>query len=157
MTAPATQQDTQPPFGIAPNVVAKLQVLFDQAPGLERVWVYGSRARGDARLESDIDLAFDWPGEEDGLLHLKNQIEEAGLIYRIDALHWQSRLEEEFRNRILRDRKIFWEPRRGQVSLPNEIGATQLKKFRPSRWSSWTAIWRNLANTKRKPSRRWWN
>ena len=129
MTAPATQQDTKPPFGIAANVFSILVGLFDQASGLERVWVYGSRARGDARLESDIDLAFDWPGNDHGLLDLKEQIEEAGLIYRIDALHWQTKLDEEFRNRILRDRKIFWEPRCGQVSLPNEIGATQLKKF----------------------------
>ena len=129
MTELAAQQDTQPPFGIAASVYAKLLGFFDQASGLERVWVYGSRARGDARLESDIDLAFDWPGNDAGLVHLKEKIEDAGLIYRIDALHWQTKLDEEFRNRIVRDRKIFWEPRRGQVSLPNEIGATQLKKF----------------------------
>jgi hypothetical protein len=29
-------------FGIAPNVFAKLQSLFERTPGLERVWVYGS-------------------------------------------------------------------------------------------------------------------
>ena len=119
----------QPMFGIAPNVHDKLQRLFDQAPGLQRVWVYGSRARGDARPESDIDLAFDWPDDDSGLVQLKEKIEDAGLIYRVDALHWQSQIEPAFRERIERDRRVFWEPRKGRAALPAEVGATQLKKF----------------------------
>ena len=46
---------------IAPSTVAKLVRLFEQAPSLEQVLLFGSRARGDFRKESDIDLAVDGP------------------------------------------------------------------------------------------------
>ncbi|WP_372826256.1 DEAD/DEAH box helicase family protein [Polaromonas sp.] len=128
----ASSQDVQTPvaapFGIEPYVYAKLQRLFDQTPGLIRVWVYGSRGRGDARHESDIDLAFDWPEAGHDFLHLKDRIDGQGLIYRVDALHWQDTLAEDFRSRIERDRKVFWEPRRQSADIES-LGATQLKRF----------------------------
>jgi hypothetical protein len=32
--------------------------LFEQTPGVQAVWLFGSRARGDARPDSDVDLAI---------------------------------------------------------------------------------------------------
>ena len=56
----ATPSDRGAPFfGIDEYIVAKLHGVFEQTPGLEAVWIHGSRARGYARLESDIDLAID--------------------------------------------------------------------------------------------------
>lgn len=103
--------DAHAPFGIAPGIHDKLLRLFDRTPGLVRVWIYGSRARGDARHESDIDLAIDWPDAGNAFVQLKDQIDDLGLIYRTDVLHWQDTLADDFRQRIERDRKVFWEPR----------------------------------------------
>ena len=54
---------------------------------------------------------------------------ELPIVYPLDMVHWQSVSPPEFAEKIVQDRQVFWEPRRGVASLPREIGATQLKKF----------------------------
>lgn len=115
------------PFGIAPNVFAKLQALFENTPDLAKVWVYGSRARGDHRPSSDIDLAVEWQ-TPDKQWTLSSGLEELELIYRTDLVNLADTLAPEFRARIERDRKIFWEPRRAAVNAAS-VGAVQMKKF----------------------------
>ncbi|PIQ54822.1 MAG: type III restriction endonuclease subunit R [Comamonadaceae bacterium CG12_big_fil_rev_8_21_14_0_65_59_15] len=125
MTQPADAQDW--PFGIAPNAYARLQNLFDNTPGLARVWLYGSRARGDHRPASDIDLAVEWQ-DPDQPWRLSGALEELELIYRTDLVSLDKPINTEFRQRIERDRKIFWQPRRHAVQAP-ALATTQLKDF----------------------------
>jgi len=118
------------PFGIAPTSHAKLLRLFENTPGLARVWVYGSRARGDQRRESDIDLALEWREKaEFARLNLADAIEEMGLIYRTDLTDLSEKLAEDFRARLERDKKLFWEPRRAAAKRVEAHGAIQLKPF----------------------------
>ncbi len=116
-------------FGIAPTTVSHLHALFEAAPGLRRVWMFGSRARGDARPESDIDLAFDAPGwtfAEHAAL--AGRIESLNLLYKVDAVLLQDTLDAGLRAAIERDRRLFWEVRLHAVDV-REVGGTQLKKF----------------------------
>jgi type III restriction enzyme len=114
-------------FGIAPRAVARLRGLFESTPGLAKVWVYGSRGRGDYRPTSDIDLAVEWE-TGNGPSGLPGAVEDLQLIYRIDMVNLRDKLALDFRGRIERDRKIFWEPRRRSADIES-FGATQLKKF----------------------------
>jgi type III restriction enzyme len=115
------------PFGIAPNVLAKLHALFDGTPGLARVWVYGSRARGDQRDSSDIDLAIEWhgPGTHRAL---SAGLEQLGLIYRTDVVDLGDALAPALVQQIERDRRLLWEPRRRSVDAVR-VGAVQPKRF----------------------------
>ena len=111
------------PFGIAPTVHAKLVRLFESTPGVEGVWVFGSRARGDQRLASDIDLAVDMPeGGDAAFYSLAGAIDALDSIYRIDVVHWQAVHDDDFRARIERDRKVFWAP--GMATPQRAAGAS---------------------------------
>jgi type III restriction enzyme len=113
-------------FGIAPLSVVRLRGVFERLPGIERVWIYGSRARGDHREDSDIDLAID--GDPKSVTSASARIEELGLLYRVDLVALGESLGEKFRVRIERDRKLFWQPRRHPADV-EAIGGISLKDF----------------------------
>jgi type III restriction enzyme len=116
-------------FGIAPASAAKLVAVLESVPGLRAAWIYGSRARGDARPDSDIDLLLDYPdASSEEWASVANRIRELDVIYKIDVARWQDSLDEGFRRRIARDRKLLWAPQRQPVDVES-IGATTLKPF----------------------------
>jgi type III restriction enzyme len=103
--------------------------LFDETPGVARVVLFGSRARGDFRPQSDIDLAVDGPEMgAAGFVRLKRRLEDLGLIYRVDLVFLQDQLDDRFRGFITRDGRTFWAPRR-QCADVEAIGGTSLKEF----------------------------
>lgn len=59
-----------------------------------KVYVFGSRARGDQRKFSDIDLLFELPptsGERDAEVYLiKSAIEESHFPYKVDLVEMKS-------------------------------------------------------------------
>ncbi len=71
--------------GLPDTAVAKLQSVFAAHPHVERVILYGSRAKGNYRPGSDIDLtivgdAVDWQE----LLRIDNEIDDLLLPYKWD-------------------------------------------------------------------------
>jgi len=120
---------TQRQSGIAPGSLAKLLAVFDQTPNVERVVLFGSRARGDFRHESDIDLALDAPAISAAeFVALQTRLEGLGLLYGVDIVHLQELTDDRFKGFIERDGRDFWLPRRGAADV-SEIAGTHLKKF----------------------------
>lgn len=127
--AESDQFATQKNSGIAATTLTTLLRLFEQTTGLDRVWLFGSRARGDFRNESDIDLVVDSPSlDSRDFARLSGDLDELGLMYRVDLVNWNDKLEDRFRSLIQKDRKIFWEPRRHPAQAP-ALAGTQLKEF----------------------------
>ncbi|HEX5786291.1 MAG TPA: nucleotidyltransferase domain-containing protein [Burkholderiaceae bacterium] len=127
-TTAAKLREVQRRSGIDERALGKLLALFDREPGLEGVWLFGSRAKGDFRPSSDIDLAVDLPHEADEV-HLRSALDALGLLYRVDVVRLQSPLADGFRAQMERDRQPFWLPRRAQVTEPTLLGLTELKDF----------------------------
>lgn len=115
--------------GIAQPTITKLQRLFDRTPGLERVLLFGSRAQGTFRNASDIDLAVDGPGmSRSDFSHLRGEIEELELLYPVDVVFLQDKLDERFRGFIERDGRVVWQPRRHAADV-GAVGGVVLKDF----------------------------
>ena len=126
---PEQRQRTQQASGIAAHSLAKLLRLFDQTADIERVFLFGSRARGDFRNESDIDLAVDAPALDGrGMAALQARLEALGLIYKVDMVHLQGGLEERFLAFIERDGRVLWAPNRYLADV-EELGGSHLKDF----------------------------
>jgi predicted nucleotidyltransferase len=97
-------------FGIAAGIARQLRQAFEKGVPPQCVWIYGSRARGFARLESDIDLAIDAPDfDERAFLTLKHRIDDLELIYRVDVVWLQDVRDERFRMEIESHRQLFWQ------------------------------------------------
>ena len=74
--------------GLKPEVISSLQQVFAQFPQIDRVVLYGSRAKGSFRNGSDIDLTIMLkPGVNPGsdlYAEISERIESLDLIYTID-------------------------------------------------------------------------
>jgi len=72
-------------FGLPPHAVDRLSDVFRACPQVERVVLYGSRAKGTYRPGSDIDLTMEGEGLTFAqLLALENQIDELLLPWMVD-------------------------------------------------------------------------
>jgi predicted nucleotidyltransferase len=103
-------------FGLKNSVITSINAVFDQYPEIEQVLIYGSRAKGNYRNGSDIDLTivgedidfstiFKIEGEIDDLLlpymidlSLMKQIQNPDLIahiYRVGQVFYQKQPKSE--------------------------------------------------------------
>lgn len=72
-------------FGLPTETVEKLRHVFQQHPSIQRALIYGSRAKGNYRPASDIDLTIE--GEALGLTELftiETQIDDLLLPWMVD-------------------------------------------------------------------------
>ena len=72
--------------GLSKTVLEKLRRVFAAGPGIERVILYGSRAKGTHRKGSDIDIAI--LGESldfTALLRIETEIDDLMLPYMMDV------------------------------------------------------------------------
>lgn len=79
------QESGVPGFGLSESVIAKINIVFAQYPQVVEVRLYGSRAKGNFRNGSDIDLAI--MGDSVSylqLLRMESDIEDLSLPYKVD-------------------------------------------------------------------------
>ena len=73
------------PFGLTDRALALLHGLFSADPRIERAIVYGSRAKGNFRHGSDIDITLDAPSMDwDGFLRLCAAVDDLMLPWHVD-------------------------------------------------------------------------
>lgn len=85
-------------FGLPERILNAIVSELQKRENVIRAVIFGSRARGDHKYNSDIDLAVYCEGKLPSGLWL--DLDEAAGIYKIDVVDMNSHLDEKLRRRI---------------------------------------------------------
>lgn len=97
-------------FGLEENTIEKINSVFGQYENIEKVILYGSRAKGNYKKGSDIDLvieAKDFTFTD--MLKVENQLDDMLLPYKIDISLIHQVSNPDLIEHIERVGKIFYE------------------------------------------------
>lgn len=99
-------------FGLSDKTRATLVAMFSAYPEILRVIVYGSRAKGNYREGSDIDIALDAPDLTFAqVLAIRGAIDDSNIPYLVDLSRLQDLKEPDLLEHIGRVGKVL--PERG--------------------------------------------
>ena len=96
-------------FGLSENTYQLICSILSNFPGIEKAIIYGSRAKGNYRIGSDIDLAI--IGDQltfDIVINLLNILDESDLPYNFDITLYKSIDNLELKEHIDRAGKVFY-------------------------------------------------
>jgi predicted nucleotidyltransferase len=97
-------------FGLSDKVIEEIQDVFRRHIEVEKVLIFGSRAKGNYRAGSDIDLAVIGNNIDYRLiLKIGCEIDSLELLYGIDLLDYQSKKNTPIGEHIDRVGQIFYE------------------------------------------------
>ncbi|ACM21633.1 nucleotidyltransferase [Geotalea daltonii FRC-32] len=97
-------------FGLKESTIEKINGVFTSCPQIEKVILYGSRAKGNYRHGSDIDLTI--IGNElthPQMLRLANELDDLLLPYKIDLSLFHKITNPNLVEHIRRVGKVFYE------------------------------------------------
>lgn len=99
------------PFGLSDGTIQKINSVFSKYPAIEKAILYGSRAIGNYKNGSDIDLTL--TGNSDLNLNtlgkIENDIDDLLLPYSFDLSLYSMITDESVRDHIQRVGAIFYE------------------------------------------------
>lgn len=91
-------------FGIKENTFSDIINIFEKYPSVERVLVFGSRAKGTFKETSDIDICiFGDNIDSSKFLKIMDEIEEINTATEFDILLFNQLSKEKLKNNILKD------------------------------------------------------
>ena len=97
-------------FGLSESLIARINAVFAAYPQVQQARLYGSRARGNFKRGSDIDLAIVGDHLTDQhLLHIESDLDDLCLPYKIDLARLDRIDNGELRKQIDRVGKTFYQ------------------------------------------------
>ena len=99
------------PFGLSAPILDSLRLVFSQFPDIDRVLVYGSRARGDFRPHSDIDLAVLAPRmETSDFSRLWMALDDLPIVFRLDVSLHHDVADSQLKHNMLAEGVTLYQP-----------------------------------------------
>jgi predicted nucleotidyltransferase len=97
-------------FGLPQAAIDRIAGVLATFPAIERVMLYGSRAKGNYRTGSDIDLAIVGSQfSDEQLVKLETHLDDLLLPYSIDVTRFDSIANPDLIEHIQRVAKTFYE------------------------------------------------
>ena len=96
-------------FGLPDKTIEMINGIFSQYPEIEKVIVYGSRARGDYGNGSDIDLTICGNVSLDDRFRISGMIDDLPIPYTCDLSIFREIKSENLIEHIERVGQIFYE------------------------------------------------
>lgn len=97
-------------FGLSENIVSKIADVLGQYPAIEKAVIYGSRAKGNFKIASDIDIAL--KGEKIDLKVLSDvslKMDDLLLPYKFDLSIYKHISNPELLAHIDRAGQVLWD------------------------------------------------
>lgn len=88
-------------FGLEQHIIDNLLSVFEQHSKVDKAFVFGSRAKGNYRPDSDIDIAI--KGQDlhtDDIIAMSVAFEENGITHKIDLINYHSIKEPDLKEHI---------------------------------------------------------
>lgn len=96
-------------FGLTPSVIAMIRSVFAHYPTVTEVRVYGSRAKGNYKAGSDIDLSImDKDVSSMQLMQIASEFDDLPTLYSIDLSLFRQIDNPALTEHILRVGKVFY-------------------------------------------------
>lgn len=96
-------------FGLYPNSYKEILSIFQKYEAIEKVIIYGSRAKGNYKEGSDIDLTLFGDLNYDLIIKLKHEFEDSTIPYLVDISLYKDLQSETLKEHIDRVGKIFYQ------------------------------------------------
>ncbi len=99
-------------YGLTEETISQINSVFAAHPSIKEVKIYGSRAKGNYRPGSDIDLCiFADSLSNDELASVKNELDDLPTLYSIDLCEYGAIENMELKEHIDRVGKLFFSPK----------------------------------------------
>lgn len=97
-------------YGLSDEVIERIRGVFARYPQVTRVVLYGSRAKGNFRAGSDIDLTIEGSGVTlSMMLKIENELEDLLLPYKIDLSLLNQIEDPDLKDHIARVGMVFYD------------------------------------------------
>lgn len=94
-------------FGLSEKTIEIIKKLLSNYQQIKEVKIFGSRAKGNYKPSSDIDLALFGNIDDKLLRHIASELDELPTPYQFDILNYNDIDNENLKNNIDKFGKIF--------------------------------------------------
>ena len=97
-------------YGLSDSVIDRIITVFSRFPEVDKAVLYGSRAKGNFKRGSDIDLTLYGNGLSLTILHkIENELDDVLLPYKIDLSIFEQIADSDVVDHIRRVGVVFYE------------------------------------------------